>query len=62
MSVSYTHLIHVDGEEVVVEKTKPGDFVVCNLASSTFIFPNVKDARLHTTKSVSYTHLVKTAL
>lgn len=26
-------LVEVDGETVVVEKTKPGDFVVCNLAS-----------------------------
>lgn len=28
-----TEVIEVDGEEIVVEKTKPGDFVVCNLAS-----------------------------
>lgn len=28
-----TEVVMIDGEEVVVEKTKPGDFVVCNLAS-----------------------------
>lgn len=28
-----TEVVMVDNEEVVVEKTKPGDFVVCNLAS-----------------------------
>lgn len=28
-----TEVIEVDGEEIVVERTKPGDFVVCNLAS-----------------------------
>lgn len=28
-----TETIQVNGEEIVVEKTKPGDFVVCNLAS-----------------------------
>ncbi|MDO5017674.1 MAG: ribonucleoside-diphosphate reductase subunit alpha [Lagierella massiliensis] len=28
-----TEVVEVDGEEIVVEKTKPGDFVVCNLAS-----------------------------
>lgn len=26
-------IVKIDGEEVVVERTKPGDFVVCNLAS-----------------------------
>ncbi|MDO4711416.1 MAG: ribonucleoside-diphosphate reductase subunit alpha [Peptostreptococcaceae bacterium] len=26
-------IVRVDGEEIVVEKTEPGDFVVCNLAS-----------------------------
>lgn len=26
-------IVQVDGEEIVVEKNKPGDFVVCNLAS-----------------------------
>ena len=35
--------MHVDGEEVVVEKTKPGDFVVCNLASLTLGKINVDD-------------------
>ncbi len=25
--------VEIDGEEIVVEKTRPGDFVVCNLAS-----------------------------
>lgn len=28
-----TEIVMVDGEEIVVEKTQPGDFVVCNLAS-----------------------------
>lgn len=36
-------VMHVDGEEVVVEKTKPGDFVVCNLASLTLGKINVDD-------------------
>lgn len=26
-------IVRIDGEEIVVEKTEPGDFVVCNLAS-----------------------------
>ena len=28
-----TEIVVVDGEEIVVEKNKAGDFVVCNLAS-----------------------------
>ena len=39
-------VMHVDGEEVVVEKTKPGDFVVCNLASLTLGKINVDDEQL----------------
>lgn len=35
--------IMVDGETVIVEKTKPGDFVVCNLASLTLGHINVND-------------------
>ncbi len=33
MKILPPETIHVDGEEIVVEKTIPGDFVVCNLAS-----------------------------
>lgn len=33
----------IDGEVVVIEKTKPGDFVVCNLASLTLGHINVND-------------------
>ena len=35
--------IQIDGETIVVEKTKPGDFVVCNLASLTLGHIDVKN-------------------
>lgn len=35
--------IMIDGESIIVEKTKPGDFVVCNLASLTLGHINVND-------------------
>lgn len=35
ISLESQEIIKVDGEEIVVTKTKPGDFVVCNLASLT---------------------------
>lgn len=35
--------IMIDGETIIVEKTKPGDFVVCNLASLTLGHINVND-------------------
>ncbi|MFQ7319070.1 MAG: ribonucleoside-diphosphate reductase subunit alpha [Massilimicrobiota timonensis] len=36
-------IVEVNGESIVVEKTKPGDFVVCNLASLTLGRINVDD-------------------
>lgn len=35
MQVEKPEIVEIDGETVVVQKTKPGDFVVCNLASLT---------------------------
>ena len=48
--------VQVDGETIIVEKTKPGDFVVCNLASLTLGHIDVRnDEEL---RPVSYTHLI----
>ncbi|MDO5096612.1 MAG: ribonucleoside-diphosphate reductase subunit alpha [Peptostreptococcaceae bacterium] len=38
-----TEIVEVNGEEVVVSKSKPGDFVVCNLASLVLGNIEVKD-------------------
>ncbi|MCB5484643.1 ribonucleoside-diphosphate reductase subunit alpha, partial [Blautia faecis] len=35
MEILPSEEIEVNGETIIVEKTKPGDFVVCNLASLT---------------------------
>lgn len=35
--------VKIDGETIIVEKTKPGDFVVCNLASLTLGHIDVKN-------------------
>lgn len=35
--------VEINGETIIVEKTKPGDFVVCNLASLTLGHINVED-------------------
>lgn len=35
--------VDIDGETIIVEKTKPGDFVVCNLASLTLGHIDVKN-------------------
>lgn len=43
ISLESQEIIEVDGEKVVVTTTKPGDFVVCNLASLTLGRLNVED-------------------
>ena len=43
ISLQSEEIVEVDGEEIIVTKTKPGDFVVCNLASLTLGRLNVDD-------------------
>ena len=43
MQVDEPEMLAVDGETVVVQKTRPGNFVVCNLASLTLGRMNVTD-------------------
>lgn len=43
MSIEEAEIMQIDGEDIVVEKTRPGDFVVCNLASLTLGRMNVLD-------------------
>lgn len=43
MQVEEPEMLAVDGETVVVQKTRPGNFVVCNLASLTLGRMNVTD-------------------
>lgn len=43
MQVEEPETLQIDGETVVVQKTRPGNFVVCNLASLTLGRINVKD-------------------
>ena len=43
MQVEDPEMLAVDGETVVVQKTRPGNFVVCNLASLTLGRMNVTD-------------------
>ncbi len=51
----HQEVIEVDGETIVVEKSTPGDFVVCNLASLVIGNINVEDdGELH--------HVIKTAV
>ena len=50
ISLQSQEIVKVDGEEVVVTTTKPGDFVVCNLASLTLGRLNVdSDSELQET-------------
>ncbi|MEG0330664.1 MAG: ribonucleoside-diphosphate reductase subunit alpha [Longicatena sp.] len=43
ISLMDSEIIEVDGEQIIVEKSKPGDFVVCNLASLSLGNLNVND-------------------
>lgn len=45
MEILDTETVNLHGETIVVEKTRPGDFVVCNLASLTLGRLNVDDEK-----------------